>query len=116
MSQTAAEAGPATAFTAWQALGMLIQLVVTDPGQLPAARRMLTDDLAELDAACSRFRPDSELVTLGSAAREADGPVTATVSRLVAGSSLIERQPGITRARTCGSAGPVAGTSPKSRS
>ena len=59
MSQTAAEAGPATAFTAWQALGMLIQLVVTDPGQLDAARGLLADDLAELDLACSRFRPDS---------------------------------------------------------
>ena len=67
MTQLEAAAEP-TAFAAWRALGMLIQLVVTDPGQLPAARRMLADDLAELDAACSRFRPDSELVTLGSAA------------------------------------------------
>ena len=83
MTQLEAEAEP-TAFAAWRALGMLIQLVVTDPGQLPAARQLLTDDLAELDAACSRFRPESELVTLGSAAREADGPVTATVSPLLA--------------------------------
>jgi len=83
MTQLEAEAEP-TAFAAWRALGMLIQLVVTDPGQLPAARQLLTDDLAELDAACSRFRPDSELVTLGSAAREAAGPVTTTVSPLLA--------------------------------
>ena len=84
MSQTAAEAGPATAFTAWQALGMLIQLVVTDPGQLDAARGLLADDLAELDLACSRFRPDSELAALGAAARDAAGPVSVTVSPLLA--------------------------------
>ena len=84
MSQTAAEAGPATAFTAWQALGMLIQLVVTDPGQLDAARGLLADDLAELDLACSRFRPDSERAALGAAARDAAGPVSVTVSPLLA--------------------------------
>ena len=84
MSQTAAEAGPATAFTAWQALGMLIQLVVTDPGQLDAAKRLLTDDLAELDLACSRFRPDSELAALAVAARDAAGSVSVTVSPLLA--------------------------------
>ena len=84
MSQTAAEAGPATAFTAWQALGMLIQLVVTDPGQLDAARGLLAGDLADLDLACSRFRPDSELAALGAAAREAAGPVSVTVSPLLA--------------------------------
>src|SRR5215468_7465717 len=83
MTQTA-EAEPATAFTAWQALGMLIQLVVTDPGRLDAARRLLTDDLAELDLACSRFRPDSELAALGAAARDAAGPLSVTVSPLLA--------------------------------
>jgi len=83
MTQTA-EAEPATAFTAWQALGMLIQLVVTDPGQLDAARRLLAGDLAELDLACSRFRPDSELSALGAAARDAAGPVSVTVSPLLA--------------------------------
>jgi FAD:protein FMN transferase len=84
MTPTAAETGPATAFTAWQALGMLVQLVVTDPGQLDAAQRLLADDLAELDLACSRFRPDSELSALGTAARDATGPVTVTVSPLLA--------------------------------
>ena len=80
---TQVEAEP-TAFAAWRALGMLVQLVVTDPGQLAAARELLTDDLAELDAACSRFRSDSELVALGNAARAATGPVTVTVSPLLA--------------------------------
>jgi thiamine biosynthesis lipoprotein ApbE len=83
MTQTEAAAGP-TAFAAWQALGMLVQLVVTDPGRLAAARQLLADDLAELDLACSRFRPDSELAALGNAAREASGPVAATVSPLLA--------------------------------
>lgn len=77
-----AEAQP-SAFAAWRALGMLIQLVVTDPGRLAAARQLLTDDLAELDLACSRFRPDSEVSALANAARGAKGPVTRTVSPLL---------------------------------
>jgi thiamine biosynthesis lipoprotein ApbE len=82
-SSAALKAEP-TAFASWHALGMLVQLVVTDPGQLAAARQLLSDDLAELDMACSRFRADSELVALGNAARDAAGPVTATVSPLLA--------------------------------
>jgi thiamine biosynthesis lipoprotein ApbE len=72
------------AFVAWRALGMLIQLVVTDPGRLAAARALLADDLAALDLACSRFRADSELVAVGNAARGAPGPVAVTVSPLLA--------------------------------
>jgi thiamine biosynthesis lipoprotein len=83
MTQVEAEAEP-TAFAAWRALGMLVQLVVTDPGQLDAARQLLADDLAELDLTCSRFRPDSELAALGNAARDAAGPVTVTASPLLA--------------------------------
>jgi thiamine biosynthesis lipoprotein ApbE len=71
-------------FAAWQALGMLIQLVVTDPRQLAAARELLAGDLAALDLACSRFRADSELVAVGNAARGASGPVTVAVSPLLA--------------------------------
>jgi FAD:protein FMN transferase len=69
---------------AWRALGMLIQLVVTDPALLAAARAMLEDDLAALDLACSRFRPDSELVAVGNVARTASGPVTVSVTPLLA--------------------------------
>ena len=61
-------AGTERAGTDWGALGTLVRLVVTDPGCLPAGRDLLAADLAEVDAACSRFRPDSELVRL-------DGPV-----------------------------------------
>ena len=56
---TDAEASPG-----WRALGTLVQLVVTDPAALPEARRLLENDLAEVDAACSRFRADSEIRSL----------------------------------------------------
>ena len=64
-------AAGATAFDAWPALGMLVQLVVTPPRLLPAARELLEADLLALDLACSRFRPDSELVAIGNVARGA---------------------------------------------
>jgi thiamine biosynthesis lipoprotein ApbE len=73
-----------TAFEAWTALGMLVQLVVTSPGQIAAAREMLEADLLALDLACSRFRPDSELVAVGDLARGAPGPLTVAVSPLLA--------------------------------
>jgi thiamine biosynthesis lipoprotein ApbE len=71
-------------FAAWRALGMLIQLGVTDQAKLAPARELLDRDLAALDLACSRFRPDSELVAVGNAARGAAGPVTVRVSPLLA--------------------------------
>ncbi len=71
-------------FDAWQALGMLVQLVVTEPGLVTAARKMLADDLAALDLACSRFRADSEITAIANAARGASGPVTVSVSALLA--------------------------------
>ena len=77
-------AAGATAFDAWPALGMLVQLVVSPPRLLPAARELLEADLLALDLACSRFRPDSELVAIGNVARGASGPVTITVSPLLA--------------------------------
>jgi thiamine biosynthesis lipoprotein len=46
------------------ALGSTAELVVTDASCLPAAERLLRAQLAELDAACSRFRPDSEISRL----------------------------------------------------
>ena len=69
--------GPATA--CWTSLGCLVHLTVTDPGTLDAARTLLEADLAALDAACSRFRPDSELAQLD----QADGR-TVPVSPLLA--------------------------------
>jgi thiamine biosynthesis lipoprotein len=52
------------ASASWRALGTLVHLVVTEPGCLPEARGLLTKDLAEVDAACSRFRADSEIRSL----------------------------------------------------
>ena len=51
----------------WRALGTMVQLIVTDPRRLADGRLLLEADLAAVDAACSRFRPDSELVALDSA-------------------------------------------------
>ena len=73
-----------TGLYSWQALGMLVQLVVTDAGGADEARQMLSHDLAELDLACSRFRPDSEIVKIGRAAGDAAGLCTMTVSPLLA--------------------------------
>ena len=90
MSQSSAAAGgpdpivDPPEFAAWRALGMLIQLGVTDPAQLAPARALLEEDLAALDLACSRFRPDSELAAVANAAAGAPGPVTVPVSRLLA--------------------------------
>jgi thiamine biosynthesis lipoprotein len=68
-------AGPVTgeASATWQALGTGVQVIVTDGRQLAAARAMLEADLAAVDLACSRFRPDSEIVALDRAAEA--GPI-----------------------------------------
>ncbi len=62
----------------WRALGTQVRIVVAEGRQLDDARRMLEADLAELDAACSRFRPDSELSSLPRDGRPA------TISPLLA--------------------------------
>ena len=67
------------AWADWDAIGTRIRLVVTEAGQLDWARAILTDDLAALDAACSRFRADSELMALDASAGQ-----PTTVSPLLA--------------------------------
>ena len=62
------EAEPA-AGASWRALGTFVHLLVTEPAHLDEARAILTADLADVDAACSRFRPDSELCSLSSTGR-----------------------------------------------
>jgi FAD:protein FMN transferase len=56
--------------TSFPALGTTATLLVTgdDPALLALARLVLEDELAVVDAACSRFRPDSELVAVNRAA------------------------------------------------
>jgi thiamine biosynthesis lipoprotein len=74
MMESAAAGQPAPAQADWTALGTQVWLLVTDPAQLAEGRRLLTADLAEVDTACSRFRPDSELMRLDQAPRDS-GPV-----------------------------------------
>jgi thiamine biosynthesis lipoprotein len=50
-----------------RALGVDVRLVVTLAGALDPALSILREDLAALDLACSRFRPDSELSQLNTA-------------------------------------------------
>jgi thiamine biosynthesis lipoprotein len=45
----------------FRALGTFATLLVTDPSALVAAHDLLAAELAAMDAACSRFRSDSEL-------------------------------------------------------
>jgi FAD:protein FMN transferase len=56
---------PAAAMTSgsrtFKALGTFATLLVTDPDALAPAYDLLAAELAAIDAACSRFRPDSEL-------------------------------------------------------
>jgi thiamine biosynthesis lipoprotein len=56
------------ASVSFPALGTTAALLVTDPGALDEARRVLDAELAAIDAACSRFRPDSELSRANAAA------------------------------------------------
>jgi thiamine biosynthesis lipoprotein len=59
-----------------RALGTTAVVAVVDPRQLEAAEAALVDELDAIDRACSRFRPDSELVRL-NAASVAEVPVGA---------------------------------------
>jgi thiamine biosynthesis lipoprotein len=55
------------AIASFPALGTTAEVVVADPDALPAARRAVERELDLIDAACSRFREDSELSALNSA-------------------------------------------------
>jgi thiamine biosynthesis lipoprotein ApbE len=57
-----------TAATEWRALGTSVRLVVTEPALLDSCDLLLARHLAEVDAACSRFRADSELAALDATA------------------------------------------------
>jgi len=57
----------AVGVAAWRALGVEVRLVVADPAVLQDARALLEHRSEALDLACSRFRPDSEIVRLDHA-------------------------------------------------
>jgi thiamine biosynthesis lipoprotein ApbE len=67
----------AEASASWRALGTLVHLVVTEPRRLDDAKALLTADLADVDAACSRFRPDSEIRALQNAKHHKLSPLLA---------------------------------------
>ncbi|MFE3228667.1 FAD:protein FMN transferase [Nocardia sp. NPDC059228] len=69
-----------TASAEWPVWSTTARVVVTDPAALRPARTLIRAHLAEVDAACSRFRPDSEIIRL---ARSAGQPVR--ISALLAG-------------------------------
>jgi thiamine biosynthesis lipoprotein len=56
------------AAVSFPALGTTATLLVTAPGALAPARAVLDTELAAIDAACSRFRADSELSRVNAAA------------------------------------------------
>jgi thiamine biosynthesis lipoprotein len=59
------EALPLTPKTAqWSVWSTTARIVVTDPARLAEAREIAEQLIADVDAACSRFRPDSELLLL----------------------------------------------------
>jgi thiamine biosynthesis lipoprotein len=78
-AETRRASAPGTPETAasWRALGTLVRLVVTDPRRLPEARALLEADLAAVDLACSRFRPDSELRALRGGPAQQVSPLLA---------------------------------------
>jgi thiamine biosynthesis lipoprotein ApbE len=57
-----------TATISFPALGTTATLCVAEGGRLEGALPVLERELLEIDAACSRFRPDSELAALNAAA------------------------------------------------
>jgi thiamine biosynthesis lipoprotein len=69
----AAGATQAEAAASWRAIGTSVHLLVTEERALGPARRLLREDLAALDAACSRFRADSEIVALDHAPADGRG-------------------------------------------
>ncbi len=90
----------------WQLWSTTGRLVVSDASTLPEAIALIESELAHIEQACSRFRPDSELMTLTRdsqgatelspllaelmaaalrAARESDGAVDPTLGSVMAG-------------------------------
>jgi thiamine biosynthesis lipoprotein len=64
-SPSTTDAAPAA--VSFPALGTTAVLLVTEPAALPVARAALERTLADVDQACSRFRPDSDLVRVNAA-------------------------------------------------
>jgi thiamine biosynthesis lipoprotein len=94
-----ATATDAEASAGWRALGTLVQLVVTDPAALPEARCLLEDDLAAVDAACSRFRADSEIRSLAGGRQHVSPLLAEAIGCGAAGGQADRRRRGPDRRR-----------------
>ncbi len=79
---TAGAAGAGVGTSTFTALGTTNRVLTTEPTVIAAAVLIAQDHLAELDAAASRFREDSEVSRL--ARRAADGPARAFASPVLA--------------------------------
>jgi thiamine biosynthesis lipoprotein len=77
----------------WSVWGTVARVVVTDPALLAEAAAVVETELAAVDAACSRFRADSELSVAG---RSGGRPVTVSplLADLVAAALDAARQTG----------------------
>jgi FAD:protein FMN transferase len=62
------DSGADNATTQWQRWSTTMQIVVTDPDSLAAARQEVDVELDTIEAAVSRFRPDSEINALAASA------------------------------------------------
>jgi len=95
----------------WAALGTLVRLVVTDPGRLADGCRLLKAGLAVVDATCSRFRPDAELVGVNATApgRAQGVPISPLLADAIAIALSAARQTGGDVDPTVGAAMAAAG-------
>ena len=83
MTSTSTAGGPgAIGSSTFSAIGTTNRILTTEPGAIAEAVLIAQDHLAELDAAVSRFRDDSEVSRL--AARAAHGPAWAFASPVFA--------------------------------
>jgi thiamine biosynthesis lipoprotein len=64
MSRAGQHGGPQLTTRTFRAIGTTATVVVQDADVADEAARLLAADLEEIDLACSRFRPDSELQTV----------------------------------------------------
>jgi thiamine biosynthesis lipoprotein len=86
-----------------QAIGTTASVVVDDPALADAALGLLTVDLTDLDGACSRFRPDSELRRIERVGQGRPMPVSPLLFEALAAATAVA-------ARTAGIVDPTIGS------
>jgi thiamine biosynthesis lipoprotein len=63
----------------WTVWGTTARIVLTDPARVASAVPLVRAELSAIDAACSRFRDDSELSAAGRVGRTRVSPLLATL-------------------------------------